>query len=201
MKEYGPAFDEIKKKQGAYLPHWTADRGIYHIVFRLADSLPYSVVEEFKAERDSLLQRTNISIEDRDRLQYLLSERIDSYLDAGDGECLMKHPEAAAIVANAAEFFNRKRYQLYAWCVMPNHVHLILEPTAGEALPKILHSLKSYTSKNINSALDRRGTVWQPEYFDHLIRSEVSLARTVAYVLNNPAKANLSDWKWLGATS
>ena len=47
---------QVHTRQGAYLPHWTLDGAIYHVVFRLADSLPAKLVEQYRAERDALLQ-------------------------------------------------------------------------------------------------------------------------------------------------
>ncbi|HLP00053.1 MAG TPA: transposase [Fimbriimonas sp.] len=199
MEDYAPALEDIKKRQGDLLPHWTAERGIYHVTFRLADSLPSTVLQSFMTERDDLLRQKNLSKDDYDRLQYLASERIEEYLDSGAGECFMKQPPIAEIVSSAVQHFDGDRYRLHAWCVMPNHVHLVLEPLGKEELSKTIHSIKSFTANKVNQALCRKGAVWQPEYYDHLIRNEAAYHRVVDYVLKNPSKANLREWQWVGS--
>jgi REP element-mobilizing transposase RayT len=65
-------------------------------------------------------------------------------------------------------------------------------------LPEILHSWKSFTAKEANKLLRRSGDFWQAEYNDHLIRDEADLRHPVRYVLDNPIKAGLKNWKWVG---
>ena len=61
-----------------------------------------------------------------------------------------------------------------------------------------MHSWKSFTANEANKRIRRTGEFWQPEYYDHLIRDDTDLRRQVEYVLNNPTRAGLSDWKWVG---
>jgi REP element-mobilizing transposase RayT len=128
----------------------------------------------------------------------LIADSVDKYLDQGSGSCVLINPGAAGIVADALRFFDGERYGLHAWCVMPNHVHAVFEPLAGHTLEKILHSWKSFTANEINKALKRSGTLWQTESYDHLVRDEKEFERVVGYVANNPAKAGLVDWEWVG---
>ena len=120
----------------------------------------------------------------------------------------MRDNRVAEIVANALHHFDRARYSLAAWCVMPNHVHVVIQPFAGlistagtpvslTDLPDILHSWKSFTAKEANKLLRRSGEFWQAEYYDHLIRKEAEFRHAVRYVLNNPIKAGLKNWKWV----
>jgi len=190
-------------RHGAYLPHWTYEGAEYFVTFRLADSLPQSVVEAWRAERDTLLRQTQaqkgpLPPPDATRLMKLFSEKVEAYLDAGTGSCLMRRDDVAAIVRDALLHFHDKRYTLLAWCIMPNHVHIVLRPKSGHGLPDILHSWKSLTAKNINRLLIRKGRVWQPEYYDHLIRDEADLNRCINYTLSHPEKAGMPDWKWRG---
>lgn len=194
---FPPFIAEIVKKRGDRLPHWTSDGAVYHVTFRLADSLPKHVLEQFEEERDSLSRRPDLSAEERKRLDYLVSDEVEAYLDTGKGECLMSNPEIADLVAHALANFEGERYRLHAWCVMPNHVHLVLQPLAGHELPHIMHSLKSFTAHEITKKLGRTGAVWQAEYYDHLIRHEGSYSRVIEYVLDNPRKAGLKDWPWV----
>ncbi|MEW5884869.1 MAG: transposase, partial [Armatimonadota bacterium] len=194
-----PAFEQIEKKHGDRLPHWTAEGAVYHVTFRLADSLPNRVLKEFEQERDALLKKKDLTESEKKNLNRLVSRRIEEYLDRGIGACLMKQPGVADIVANALAHFDGERYHLHAWCVMPNHVHLVIQPCQGHKLPNIIHSLKSYTAHEINKALRRKGRVWMAEYFDHLIRSEASYERMIKYVIENPSKAGLRDWRWVNS--
>ena len=110
----------------------------------------------------------------------------------------MREPQLAEIVQNALKHFNGERYELVAWAVMPNHVHAIFRPFSGYELPEIVHSWKSFTSKQINRRLDRQGALWMDEYYDHLIRDEDDFRNQVDYVLANPEKADLQEWPWFG---
>lgn len=80
---------------------------------------------------------------------------------------------------------------------MPNHVHTVVRPFAGESLEEILHSWKSYTAHKATSIVGTR-KLWAREYFDRMIRDERHLADAISYVRNNPAKAGLLNWKWVG---
>jgi REP element-mobilizing transposase RayT len=81
---------------------------------------------------------------------------------------------------------------------MPNHVHVMVQPLAKNDLAGILQTWKSFSAKAANRFLHRRGEFWQREYYDHLIRNEKEFARIVHYVLDNPKKAGLHLWPWVG---
>jgi REP element-mobilizing transposase RayT len=183
-----------------YLPHWDVDEGLYFVTFRLADSLPRHVYQRIRDETRAFERATSCgkpTAIERDKIRRFLFARVDEQLDAGFGACWMRRPKIADLVADSLKFFDARRYQLLAWCVMPNHVHVVLELNAGETLDRICHSWKSYTAREANRILDRDGRFWEREYFDRLIRSSRDLENTVAYVLNNPAKAGLLDWPWV----
>jgi menaquinone-specific isochorismate synthase len=193
----------IAIRQGAHLPHWTRDGAIYAVTFRLADSLPAHVIETWKSERAEIEARANrrdtpLAPQERERLLRLQSEKIETLLDAGAGECLLRQPPVATLVAEALLHFDGERYELHEWCVMPNHVHAILRPLPGHTLDEILHSWKSFTGKEANQLLGRTGSFWQTEYYDHLIRDEADYAHAVEYVRQNPEKAGLESWPWTG---
>jgi REP element-mobilizing transposase RayT len=94
------------------------------------------------------------------------------------------------IAAGALQHFDGDRYDLIAWSIMPNHIHVVF--TAHESISKTLHSWKSYIA---HAAGER---MFEREYYDRLVRDERDLERTVAYVRGNPAKAGLVDWPWIG---
>jgi REP-associated tyrosine transposase len=101
------------------------------------------------------------------------------------------------MAATALKHWDGERYRLLAWCVMPNHVHVVFRLLPGEGLAAILSSWKSYTAKEANRILGRTGKFWEREYWDRLIRSEDHLERAIAYVESNPGKAGLWDWPWV----
>ncbi|HVT14345.1 MAG TPA: carbamoyl-phosphate synthase large subunit [Fimbriimonadaceae bacterium] len=193
--------DGIEKRRGAYLPHWTADGAIYHVVYRLHDAIPAHLLDQWREERERLdvaRQRGSLSPKELATAEKAREQRINDYLDSGYGSCLLSQERAASIVKENFEHFDGDRYRLHSWCVMPNHVHVVVEPQNGYDLPKILHGWKSFTAHAINKALDRTGEVWQTEYYDHIIRDEGEYQSTLAYVVGNPEKANLKDWPWVG---
>src|SRR5690606_7648137 len=119
--------------------------------------------------------------------------------------------ENASIVVENWRHFHGLRYHLHAWVVMPNHVHVLIEPIANHSLSEIVQSWKSYTAKALlrheaggPPALPEQ-RVWQPDYWDRFIRDERHYRATVDYIHQNPVKAGLcskaEDWPWssLGA--
>ncbi len=193
----------LEIRQGAYLPHWTLTTGgIYAVAYRLVDSLPKSVLERLLRERTELERQATLrdgvlAKEEEQRLAHLHSEKIESYLDAGQGSCWLNLPDIAQVVIDNLLHFSDDRYRLHAWCIMPNHVHVLVEPLPGFRLADIIHSWKSYTAKAANKILRRTGDFWQPEYYDHLIRDEADYAHAVRYIEQNPVKAGLKDWRWV----
>jgi REP element-mobilizing transposase RayT len=195
----------VEKRQGAYLPHWTRHDAIYFVTFRLTDSLPATVQKQLLFEREDAarsaaeLERLMTPTETR-KLRHLYSAKISAYLDAGHGRCLLKEDAAANIVCESLLRFISVRYDLPAWCVMPNHVHVLIRPLSGWRLDKIVHTWKSYTAHAVNKAMNERGQLWQEEYYDHMVRSEGDLYRCIEYIRTNPQRAGLHGWKWVGTT-
>lgn len=102
-------------------------------------------------------------------------------------------------VFKAICFLDGKKYELYAVVVLDDHVHIVINPE--EALPKIMHSIKSFTAHEINKIANKKGKLWQDENLDRVIRDEEEFLEKVNYIANNPIKANLAeryeDYKWL----
>lgn len=177
-----------------YIPHWEVGASPQAITFRLADSLPSTVLDRWQAELEHLTSDTK-SLERR--------KRIEAALDHGHGEALLSDPNVAEIVESAFLHFDGTRYDLHAWCIMPNHVHVIVTPRDDWTLADILHSWKPFTAIQINKRLNRKGAFWAREYFDRAIRDGVHFANAVAYVEMNPVKAKLcarpDDWRFSSA--
>ena len=140
----------ITKRHGAKLPHWTQTGATYAVTFRLADSLPATVVESWKREREEIEQRAksqsrSLTWHERKELQHLYASRVDSILNAGQGACYLKDERIARMVQDALKHFHGEHYELIGWAIMPNHVHVVVRPlgntsTAGDSpLVEILH--------------------------------------------------------------
>ena len=193
--------DDASERSRGYLPHWERMNATYFVTFRLADALPEDILQQHKAEREALLAKARasgtLSTAEQERLNLLVSRRIQQYLDRGAGACHLANPQIAEMVAQALRHFNTQRYRLLAWCIMPNHVHVVMQPIALATLPTILHSWKSFTTNQAQQRFGIEGPFWQREYYDHLIRNEEALRRIITYVAENPLKAHLEDWPWV----
>ena len=179
------------------LPH-SEINAYYFITYRLADSLPREVVAGLRADYLAA-KRSNpkLTLAEQTLLSGWFAQRLDELLDEGRGACDLKIREIAEVVIQTWNDFEGSRYELRAWCVMPNHVHVVARVFDGHCLASILHSWKSDTSKKANAFLGREGPFWWRESFDHCIRNEDELARTIQYVLGNPANAGLKDYPYI----
>jgi REP element-mobilizing transposase RayT len=197
-----PRFGEVTIRDRGRLPHWEKEGATYFITFRLAGSLPQSLLEQIESERQAIVETANqlhraLSADERRKIQRLSTPAIEQFLDSGAGACHLRNPIIAAEVADTLRHFDQKRYRLFAWCIMPNHVHVVARLFPGENLAAVVHSWKSFSAKSANRILDAHGTLWQREYYDHLIRGREEFDHAVRYVAENPAKANLTHWKWV----
>jgi REP element-mobilizing transposase RayT len=191
------------------LPHLKREGAFYFVTFRLADSLPQEALKKLKHERETIIQQALAAkrpLTWHEELQVFAwySERVETFLDAGVGNCWLLQPEIADLAARAVNFFAGDRYELHAWVVMPNHVHVVVRPYTGHTLSRILHSWKSYSANEANKLLQQTGKLfWQKESYDHWIRDDTERARLCAYVTNNPVKSRLcarpEDWPWSSA--
>ncbi len=167
-----------------YLPHFDSPETVQFVTFRLADSLPKAVAEVTRHREDDV-------------------HRVERELDIGLGACWLGREEIASLVEAALLHFDGERYRLLAWCLMPNHVHVVVEMMDGQSLSGIVASWKSFTAHKANALLERKGRFWHADYFDRFMRNEEHLNQTVEYVEQNPVKAGLaaraSDWAWSSA--
>lgn len=115
----------------------------------------------------------------------------------------LRNPEVASVVVQA---LNRGAamgfYDLRAFVIMANHVHVLLRPR--QAASRVLQWLKGTTAREANQLLVRTGKpFWQRESYDHWVRSDRELERIVAYIEGNPVKAGIvneaSHYQWSSA--
>ena len=172
------------------LPHRNKKGLIQSITFRLADSLPQSVLKDIEKEIQHLSDEEK-DVKKRKKHQY--------WLDKGLGCCALANREMAQVVQEAFMYHDGDKYHLLAWCIMPNHVHVLIQ--TKDDLPKIIQSWKSFTgrwalanNKKFNLGIDKGAKqFWMPEYWDRFIRDENHFNTTIKYILNNPKKANLPE--------
>ncbi len=181
-----------------YLPHRDDVQQLQSITFRLADSLPSKKLLEIEEElkQQPVTQR---AINRR--------KRIEQWLDSGAGCCALQHPKLAQLLEETLLKFDGIRYSLIAWCVMPNHVHTLIQPVSN--LANIVKSWKSFTGRWAlahNNELGLRietKRLWMHDYWDRYVRDPEHLQRLIEYIHQNPVKAGLCSrpelWKWSSA--
>jgi len=172
-----------------YLPHFDNGASAQSLTFRLADSLPGHVLARLEREL-ATMPSTQIA--------QVRRKRLEAWLDRGKGAAWLAEPQIADLVAGAIGYLEGRKYDLHAWVVMPNHVHLLISPLNNVSIASIAHALKSFTAKEANRHLARTGPFWQREYFDRAIRNLDHFLAERAYIEANPVKAGLckrnEDW-------
>ncbi len=199
------------------LPHWFQPGVAIFVTFRTFDSMPQSVIDLWHREQIDWLARHGIAVrseELRDVAQ--LTARFPAALrapfrrvrdagwhqrlDEGHGECVLRNPDLAAMVAESIEKFDGDRYDLDSFVVMPNHAHALLQCRAGWTLRRVATTWLEFTARRINKALGRSGHFWQSEPFDHLVRSAGQFQYLRCYIRDNPARASLKPGQFLYRT-
>jgi putative transposase len=195
------------------LPHYQPEQATLFVTFRLAGSIPMVVLRRLAEEHEQAIVALQHQPESaaRDGRLYLEQRRAfgkwDAALDAPDGNSprWLEDPRIAQLVVDSLHYRHGRVYYLHAFCVMPNHGHVVFTPLKKEdgtfySLAAIMHSLKRYTARQANLILGREGDFWHHESYDHVVRDLEEYRRIVAYVLNNPVKAGLvrewQDWPW-----
>ncbi len=192
-----------------YLPHRLPPEETYFITFRLHGSLPQDVIEKLIEEKAMIQRQVDEKLaagsDAAQKLAVWGSKRyfacFDQALDtAVQGNDWLKNPAIANEVKAAIHHYDGISYTLHVYCIMPNHVHLLIT-----ALPRsnsfftVMKSLKGYSARRANALLSRTGQpFWQPESYDHVVRNADEFNRITEYILNNPIKAGLAqewtDW-------
>jgi len=119
------------------------------------------------------------------------STKIEQWLGAGHGSCILRRPNCAQEIATALLHFDETRVYVISFVVMPNHVHVLFAPLGEWPLEKIVHSWKRQSAVRINRLIGSSGVLWQRDYFDQLVRNKKHFARCVRYIRSNPEKAHL----------
>jgi putative transposase len=185
-----------------YLPHRDEPGLTQFVTFRLADSFP----ESLRSEWEHLLHHED----DQQR-----RTELESYLDKGRGDCHLRRPEIAKLVEDNFRQHSTGRpsskspahkpvlrYELKAWALMPNHVHILFK-VGMVPMSEIVGDWKKHTGRLANRLLGKKGEFWAENYFDVFMRDDRHERQTIHYIENNPAKARLvldpKDWPWSSA--
>ena len=191
LRYFDPRAD--MENDARHLPHWRQPGCSYFVTFRLADALPQTKLDSWRKEREQFLATHPEPWTETTRAEWFawFPERLQTWLDKGYGECWLRQPALGKLVEEALRYFDGERYDLLAHVVMPNHVHALLTPKGDHCLDQILHSWKSFTANAINQFLNRTGTVWQHEGYDHIVRSPEALWAIADYIVKNPQNAGV----------
>ena len=191
-----------------HLPHQIPEGFPLFITCNLKGAIPQEVRERFLREREQLerepLRPAETPHARRTRHSKIIFAMTDGYLDGQKtGPLHLRESNAAKLVADAILFGVPERYKLFAYCVMPNHIHLLLTPVWKYR--KLMQGVKGYTAYQVNQLQQQRDRVfWQDESYDHWPRDEAEFFRIIAYIENNPVAAGLcarpEDWPWSSAS-
>ena len=202
---------ETARVDRGHLPHWHQRNCAVFVTFRTSDSVPAAVMKRWRADQWRWLrERTGgppqatvedmlprLSAADQAEFDRHFAAAFEDQLDRGFGACVLRRPELAEVVADALKHFDGVRYELGDFVVMPNHVHAIFGPLGEWDAPTVCESWKRFTAREINRRLGRRGRLWQPEGFDHLVRSADHLTGFQRYIQANPVRAGLREGEYL----
>jgi putative DNA methylase len=224
------------------LPHQYQPGYAHFVTYRLANSPSIPTLWKLRLERERRLhERPPVGMaraEYRERVHKIMFGQYDQLLDGAKRMRWLADERIATVVRENLYHHHGSKYELLSYCVMPNHVHVVLQPfesalISGPAtaesyvadaasvgyggnsehffetpdhrsvLTGIMHSLKSYTANRANEILERSGSFWQKESYDHWIRDLDELERIIAYVAANPVRAGLCDephlWRFSSA--
>jgi putative transposase len=191
---YRPTLEELQRGfrgwyERGYLPHFDAPNVTQFVTFMLADAFPVWRRREW----EPILKEPDQSVR---------RGKLEAWLDRGHGECWLRRAEVGDRVESTLREKDGKAYRLQAWVIMPNHVHLVVN-VWQTPLAKLLNEWKGCSAHDANRLLGRRGTFWQKEAFDTLIRDSDHLARAIRYTEHNPTKAalvrDIRQWRWSSA--
>ena len=200
------------------LPHIAPIGEEFFITFRLADALPFAIIKALKDELDITIQK--LEREKPKNFKYHIYQlkqdffyKYDQQLDRKPfGNCYLKNEKVAQVVADRMHKFDGALYELEAFTIMPNHVHLLIDtdiqlenpddnsspddPENYVQLDKIMQMIKGGSAIEANRILRRKGGFWMKDSYDHYIRNAKDWENTLEYILNNPVEAGLvDDWK------
>ena len=186
-----------------HLPHWRQAGATYFVTFRLHDSIPQEAIERLEHEESAWLKARGIDgasgrkaaierLSKTDRYQFHrhLNRLREQVHDAGHGECWLRQPDVIAQLRTQIFADDDNVSHVGDFVIMPNHVHMLIVPD-GRELEVCMKRIKGSSATLCNRILDRSGTFWQADTFDHIVRNVAQLARYRNYIADNPTNAGI----------
>ncbi|MFZ4724156.1 MAG: transposase [Paludibacter sp.] len=202
------------------LPHFQQTGQAYFVTWCLKDAVPPKALVVYTRQLNELKssieisKRNNISEKMISDLKFTFYIARKKYMKAYDDLLHLQtkfivnlsNDENTKIVLKSLCFWEGKRIQNYAICVMSNHVHWVFRVLENDEngdpiyLQDILQSVKRFSANKINKLENLSGTLWQGESYDTTICDELHLHNAINYTLNNPVSAGLVKnwWEWKG---
>ncbi len=190
-------------------PHWSQAGAAVFITFRTSDSIPRETIDRWEREKKDWLRRRGhdnsahwsvvipkLTVKERTEFGITFNRCREEFLDTCHGRCLLRRPELAKIVADSLLHFDGQRYRMGDFVVMPNHVHLLAAFQTAEAMKNQCASWLHYTAFQINRAIGEKGSFWQKEPFDYLVRSPEQYEKLRQYIADNPRKFGLKPGEY-----
>ncbi|MEI8038648.1 MAG: transposase [Verrucomicrobiota bacterium] len=193
MSDFLNESNEIQK-HGSKLPHWQQGEVMQFVTFRLGDAMPAAKLRQWKEDRDIWLDHHPQPWSPRQEREYhqRFTSKLEAWLDDGAGSCLLDAPHLREIVQNVLMRFQGERVEHHAWVIMPNHLHLLFTPKIP--IESLMKTWKGTSAHRIG-----RGSIWQKNYRDTLIRDGGHFANAVRYIRRNPANLRAGTFTlWQG---
>ena len=159
------------------MPHWDQGRRVYFITFRLGDSLPVGFLEWLEIQGVDPIKKRKI---------------IEKYMDAGKGACILRDQKNRKVLEDVLRRKNNQDYFIYAYAIMPNHVHILVE-IFGDNLIKTVKFWKGASGARLKKLHPQMKKIWMSDCYDRIIRNMEHFSNCLEYIKNNPVKAYLRD--------
>ena len=200
------------------LPHFQQPGQAYFVTWCLHDAIPAKALERYSLMLKNAKSEIEIAISNDLDEKIIVELKIKyynlrkQYMKAFDDllhvqsefSTDLSKDENRLILIDALRFWERKKLENYAFCIMPNHIHWVFrtfekdENAKPVYLQDILQSVKRYSANKLNKIAGKTGTVWQSESYDTTIRDNIHLHNAIEYTCNNPVTAGLvkewTDW-------
>jgi leucyl-tRNA synthetase len=171
-------------REGKNLPAFAGNAAVTMVTLRLDDALLPEVAQSLIEEAKSA---AGVAGEQAERIH---QGKLEAALDAGQGSCALAHEDVAKAVDEAVQAFDRNDRRVLAWCVMPNHLHALLEtPEGGSDAPRKLRNAVAEAAPSVP---------WHEEILSIPVLSENDLGNQITYILHDPDKAGHAELPWRG---
>jgi len=166
---------------GSALPHWQQGDCLQFITFRERDSLPQTMLRQWRMEKANWIAQNPEPHDETAREEYrtLFTEPVEDALDRGMGRCHFKFSTNRAILEEVLMYSQGEKVEHLCWVIMPNHVHLLCRPM--HPIERLIKTWKGVSARRIGE-----GSIWQSNYRDTMIRNERHLYRVIHYIRKNP---------------